>query len=111
MSGEKSTLTAFESRKQMLVLESELNRALLLKDVQDLKHEMHHLKSQVQAMGSLVSSAAELASTFAAVGQAFSSRSEDGNGHSGGRTSWISTLVNGVKMGASIWSTVRSRFR
>jgi hypothetical protein len=109
MSGEKSTLTSSESRKQMLILESELNRALLVKDVQDLTHELHHLKTQVQAMGSLVSSAAELASTFAAVGQAFSRPAQDG-GHSGG-TSWISKLVTGVKMGASIWSTVRSRFR
>jgi len=110
MSREKSNLTPFESRRQMLVLESELNRALLLNEVQDLKNEMHHLKAQVHAMGSLVSSAAELASTFAAVGRAFSSRpDENENGH--GRSSWISTLINGVKVGSSIWSSVRSRFR
>jgi hypothetical protein len=92
----------------MLVLESELNRALLLNEVQDVKNEMHHLKAQVHAMGSLVSSAAELASTFAAVGRVFSTHSgENGSG----RPSWISTLINGVKVGTSIWSTVRSRFR
>jgi hypothetical protein len=90
----------------MLVMESELNRALLLNEARDLKHEVHQLKAQVQAMGSLVSSAADLASTFSAVGNVFSSQSENGKSRS-----WFSTLVQGVKVGASVWNTVRSRFK
>jgi hypothetical protein len=107
MPGEKPNLTPLESRRQLLVLESELNRALLLNEVRDLKNEMHQLKAQVNAMGSLVSFAAELASTFAAVGNAFTSRSENGPG----RSSWISTLVHVVKVGASVWNAFRSHYK
>ena len=107
MTGEKPDLTPLESRRQLLVLESELNRARLLNEVREVKNEVRHLRSQVHAMGSLVSSAAELASTFAAVGNAFTARSENDNG----RSSWISTLIQGIKVGASVWGTVRSHFK
>jgi hypothetical protein len=106
MPGKKPALTALESRKQMLVVESELNRALLTNEFRDLKNEVSHLKAQVHAMGSLISSAADLASTFASVGSIFGSHGGNGKGRS-----WISTIVQGVRVGASVWGAVRSRFK
>ncbi len=106
MPGKKPALTPLESRKQMLVVESELNRALLTNEFRDLKNEVSHLKAQVRGMGSLISSAADLASTFASVGSIFGSHT--GNGKS---RSWFSTLVQGVRVGASVWGAVRSRFK
>src|ERR1700744_4161988 len=107
MPGKKPALTALESRKQMLVVESELNRALLTNEFRDLKTEVNHLKAQINAMGSLISSAADLASTFASVGNIFT-----GFGGSNGKgRSWISTLVQGFRVGHSVWGAVRSRFK
>jgi hypothetical protein len=72
MHGKNFHLTPLESRKQLLLVESELNRAQLLNELSGLKSEIHNLKNQVQAIGSLASSATKLATTFSAIGSAFS---------------------------------------
>jgi len=102
MSGEKSHLTSLETRKQLLLVESELNRAQLLNELREFKNEIHHLKHQVWEMGSIAASAAKLATTFSSIGQAFSHRNEDE------KPSWISTLLKGAKAGTSLWLLLRS---
>jgi hypothetical protein len=104
MSGKKSQLTPLETRKQLLLVESELNRAQLLNELHDFKNEIHHLKHQVWEMGSIAASAAKLATTFSAIGQAFSHRNEGEKE----KPSWISTLLNGAKAGTSLWLLLRS---
>jgi hypothetical protein len=104
MSGKKSQLTPLETRKQLLLVESELNRAQLLNELHDLKNEIHHLKHLVGTIGSMASLAANLTATFSAVGQAFSHREEGENENS----SWLSTLLDGVKVGTSLWLWLRS---
>jgi hypothetical protein len=104
MPGKNFHLTPLESRKQLLLVESELNRAQLLNELRDLNNEIHHFKSQVQAAGALVSSAAKLATTFSAIGSAFTHHDTGKNG----KSSWISTLLNGARTGASIWGALRS---
>lgn len=104
MPGKNFNLTPLESRKQLLLVESELNRAQLLNELRDFKNEIHHLQDQVQAIGSLASSAAKLAATFSAIGNAFTHRDANGKG----KSSWISTLLNGARTGASIWGALRS---
>jgi len=107
MSGKKFQLTPLETRKQLLLVESELNRAQLLNEFRALKNEIHHLKEQVRAVGSLASSAAKLAATVAAVGRAFSHRDEGEKN----KSSWISTLLKGGRTGAALWLTLRSLWR
>ncbi len=107
MSGKNFHLTPLESRKQLLLVESELNRAQLLNELRDLNNEIHHLKSQVQAAGALVSSAAKLAATFSAIGSAFTHRDAGENG----KFSWLSTLLNGARTGASLWGAIRSQMK
>ncbi len=104
MPGKNLQLTSLESRKQLLLVESELNRAQLLNELRDLKIELHQLKAQALAIGSIVSSAAKLARTFSTIGNFFTPR----DNHEGGRSSWVSTLLNGARMGASIWGALRS---
>ena len=105
MPGKNFHLTPLESRKQLLLVESELNRAQLLNELRDFKNEIHHLKHQVWEIGSVAASAAKLATTFSAIGQAFSHRNEDK------KPSWISTLLNGAKAGTSLWLLLRSCWR
>ncbi|MGD1087790.1 MAG: hypothetical protein ABR955_03565 [Verrucomicrobiota bacterium] len=96
MSGKTTGLTTLETRKQQLLVESELNRAQLLNELRELKSEVRHLKPQVQAIGSMASAAAKLAGTF-------SHRDKDDKGHF-----WISTLLKGVQIGALFWRALRS---
>ena len=107
MSGKNFHLTPLESRKQLLLVESELNRAQLFNELRDLHDEIHHLKGQVQAVGSLVSSTAKLVTTFSAIGNAFTHRNVEDNG----KSSWLTTLLNGARTGASIWGALRSRLK
>ena len=105
MPGKKFQLTPLETRKQLLLVESELNRVLLLNEVRDFKNEIHHLKHQVWEIGSIAASAAKLATAFSAIGQAFSHRNE------GEKTLWISTVLNGAQAGTSLWFLLRSCWR
>ena len=107
MPGKDFYLTPLESRKQLLLVESELNRAQLINELRDLKSEIHHLQNQVHAIGSLASSAAKLASTFSAIGNAFTHRDSSEKG----KSSWFSSLLNGARTGASIWGALRSHLK
>jgi hypothetical protein len=108
MFGEKPDLTPLESRKQLLLLESELNRALFLNEVRDLKNGIHQMTNQMRSMGSVISSAADLAEIIAGLGRGFSPRTTN---EDSSRPSWISTLVNGAKAGASLWGSLRSHWK
>jgi len=105
MPGKNLHLTALESRKQLLLVESELNRAQLLNELRELNQEIGYLKREVGAAVNVVSSAARLATTFSAIGRAFTHRKADENG----KPSWLSTLINGARTGASIWAVIRSQ--
>jgi hypothetical protein len=107
MSGKNFHLTPLESRKQLLLVESELNRAQLINELHALKSEIDNLKVQIHAVGSMASSAAKLANTFSAIGNAFTHHREGEQK----KTSWISTILNGARTGASIWGALRSHFK
>jgi hypothetical protein len=106
MPGKKSQLTPLEARKQLLLVESELNRVQMLNEVRDWKNELHNLKQQMQTIGSMASAAAKLAATFSTVSRAFSHRDEGDN-----QPSWVSTLLNGAQAGTSLWLLLRSCWR
>jgi hypothetical protein len=104
MSGKKPDLTPLESRKQLLILESELNRVLLLNEARELKGEVHKVAELARGMGSVVSSAADVAGALSSLGHALAPKLENG-----GKPSWISTIVNTARAGASLWQAFRSR--
>ena len=107
MSGKKSQLTPLETRKQLLLVESELNRVQLLNEVRDFQKGIHHFKQQVGDLDSVGLALAKLATTFSAISGAFAHRAQ-GQGY---ETSWISTSLNGLKAGVSLWRLLRSCWR
>ena len=107
MPGKKLHLTPLESRKQLLLVESELNRVQLVNELHELKGEFNHLKNRVQAVGSVASSAVKLATTFSAIRSAFTHRNDDKNE----KSSWISTLVSGARTGVLLWGALRSHLK
>jgi len=101
-------MTPLQTRKQLLVLESELNRAQFVAEWQEVKAGVEHLAGQVSAVGSLAESAARIGTSFAGFFRGFShpQKNEDGK-----KSSWISTVFNGARAGISLWSTLRSHLR
>jgi hypothetical protein len=104
MPGKTTGLTALETRKQLLLVESELNRVQLLNELRDFKNEMHQWQHHAREIGSLMVSAAKLAETFSDIGHAFSHNEGDEKE----KSLWISKLLAGAKAGMSLWRLFRS---
>jgi len=106
MFGEKPKLTSLETRKQLLLLESDLNRAQFVEAVQDWKDEFHQTKEHLTQFGSMVSLVGRLAATFSTVRRLFSRPAADG-----GKKSWLSLLFDGMTAGTSLWQMLSSHRR
>jgi hypothetical protein len=103
MFGKPTRLNALETRRQLLLVESELNRAQLLNEARDVKHAVHLIREQAHSMGTMAASAAKLATTFFAVRHLFSRRKKSADGKS-----WVATLLKGAQHCASFLGS-RSR--
>jgi hypothetical protein len=102
MSGKTHGLTPLETRKQLLLVESELNRMQLVNELREFKSEYQELKKQVHALRSIMSSATTLTETFNQIRSVFTQDEKKPAG-----SSWLSGLVNGAKTCASIFGAFR----
>ena len=102
MPGKNLHLTPLESRKQLLLVESELNRVQLLEDLNGLRSEVKRLKNQVCSIGSLASSVATLFPLLSIFRRTFEEHENDV-----GKSSWVSRLLKGIETGATLWSALR----
>jgi hypothetical protein len=90
-------MKALASRKQMLIAESELNRAYLLHELDTLAGEVQALADQAKTVGLIAS-----AVTTLVVGlSAFRDRKSE---PVAGRPSWWRTLLKGAGLLSSLWS-------
>jgi hypothetical protein len=105
MPEKKPKLTALEARKQILLLESKLNREQLVESIAEWKEEFHHSKQQLARIGSWASLATKAFATFTTAKRLFS-RSK-----AGGKKSWFSFLLDGLSTGTSLWFMLRSHGR
>jgi len=101
MSGTNPRLTPLESRKQILIAESELNRAQLGEDVAALKTEVGALTEHAKSFGALASSAAILLAGVAAIRQARSVFAV-------AKPSWRQTIVKGAGLVSTMWLALRA---
>lgn len=108
MSGKRTELTALEMRKQLLLVESELNRVYLVNELRAVQNGVHHLSEQVSGLGSLISSAGQLGT---ALGGLFPGPEVQNEKPAHKNVSWLSTLVNGVRTGMSLWATWKNERR
>src|SRR6266705_6775511 len=104
MPGKNFHLTPLESRRQQLLVESELNRAQLQNELRDFGIELHQVREQVRTIGFIATSITRLAATVSAIGSVFAHREAGQNC----KSSWLSTLLSGVRTVASIWEALRS---
>ncbi len=99
----KPELTQLAARKQLLLLESDLNRALLVEVLDEWKKEYLCSKQQLMRISSIASTVTQLITTVSTVRRLFS------RGSNNGKKSWLSLLFDGVTTGTSVWNFLRSR--
>jgi hypothetical protein len=105
MSAYNPRLSPLASRKQLLLAESELNRALLAGEVAALKSGIRAFTERANYFGSIASSAAALGAGLASVIRPKSATAAPP------KRSWLRTLFKGGGLLFSLWLELRSRGR
>jgi hypothetical protein len=95
-------MSPLESRKQLLIAESELSRAQLVGDMAALTADVHKLTDSARSFGSIASSAALLVVGLAAFRRAKSVPAAT-------KPSWPQTVLKGAGMVSTLWLAFRSR--
>ena len=90
-----------ESRKQLLIAESELNRAQLVQEWQTMADEVCSLTSQARTIRSIASAAASLVAGLSSCWRKASSPAAE-------KPSWLQTILKGAGLVSTFWQTFRS---
>ena len=104
MFGRKPKVTPLESRKLLLIAESELNRAQLLGDMAALTSGVNTLTDRAKSFGSIASAAALLLAGLAALRRGKCADADV-------KSSWLQTILKGAGLIASLWQAFRARPR
>jgi hypothetical protein len=89
-----------ESRKQLLIAESELNRAQLTQDWRSMAVEAHSLADRARTLRSFATVAAALIAGLAAFRRPAAPPPPE-------KPSWASTLLKVAGLAATLWSAFR----
>ena len=100
MFGKSPRLSPLESRKRLLIAESELNRARMVADMTALKSDANALVDRVKSFGFIGSSIAGLVSGLTASRGA---QPENGDG----KSHWLRRAIKGAGLVSSIWRAFR----
>jgi hypothetical protein len=104
MFGKNPRISPLQSRKQLLLAESELNRAQMAGDMAALKADVRALTARARIIGLIVSSAAALVAGLAA------SRRKQ-SAPAGEKPSWLQTILKGAALLSSLWLAFRPQAR
>ena len=99
MFGQKPRVIRLQTRKQLLIAESEINRTQCSTNGMISQTAFAALSDRVKSVGSLASAATLLVSAFPL------RKSEP----STGKSSWVNTIFKGAKLAGSMWLAYRSR--
>ena len=100
MFGKETRLSSLAARRQLLVLESELNRVLLMKELDEWKAEADRLAGQARVLGGIASSVGSAVEMLMKNQQLFSGTRE--------KFPRLFGFLRGARAGASLWSAIRS---
>ena len=104
MSGKNLLMSPLESQKQMLIAESELNRAQLVQEWRTMADEVHSLTSQARSISSIASAAASLVAGLVSCRHKASAPVAE-------KPSWWQTILKGAGLVGSFWSEFRAQRR
>jgi hypothetical protein len=102
MFGKGPPLDPLETRKELLIAESELNRAQLSQEWQAMAHAVGALTHRVSTLGAWVSAAVLLVAGFAALRTGPPARGA-------AKRTWFQKILNSARMASTIWVALPSR--
>ena len=105
MSGKNPHMNSLASRKQLLIAESELNRAQLVQELQTISDKVHSLANQARTVSSLASAAATLIASIASL------RRKKESAPATEKPSWLQTIIKGAGLVSTIWTAFRTQRR
>jgi len=97
-------LNPLESRKQLLIAESELNRAQLVQEWQAMADGVHSIADRARTISSIASTAASLIVDLASFWHKKSAPAAE-------KPSWWQTLLKGAGLISTVWQAFRSQRR
>jgi hypothetical protein len=95
-------LNPLQSRKQLLLAESELNRVQMMEDMAALRAEVRMLTDRARSFDSIASSAAVLVSGLAAFKRGSTTGSD-------AKPSWMKTMLKGAGLVSNLWLAFRPK--
>ena len=104
MFGKTPGMNPLDSRKQLLLAESELNRAQLVGDMVALAADARSLIDRARSFGSIASSAVVLVAGLAALRPRKLANAS-------GKPSWLQTVLKGAGLVSTLWMAFRSQGR
>ena len=104
MFGKDHQVSPLESRKELLIAESEFNRAQLAGDLAVLTAGVRNLTARAKTVSALASAAALLVAGASAFRRPRASAN-------GAKSSWLETALKGAQVAGSIWLACRGRGR
>jgi hypothetical protein len=108
MPGQNLRLSPLELQKRLLVAESELNRAQMMRDLHDFKGGVLLLGEEVKKLGSIAKSFGGIASTAAAVVAGLSAFRSRHSAVGVTKTSWLQLLLRNAGLLSSLWLALRT---
>jgi hypothetical protein len=102
MPGKPSYVSLLESRKQLLLAESEFNRVQLSEEWQTMTHGVCDLTHRAKTIGAWAAVAALLVAGVTAW-----RRSPSAPGTA--KSSWLQKILSGARLASTIWFTFRPR--
>jgi hypothetical protein len=102
MSGKKSHVTPLKLRKQLLIAESELNRAQLSEEWQRMAHGVCDLGHRIKTIGAWASSAALLVAGVTALRRSPPVPET-------AKSSWFQKILSGARLASTVWFAFRAR--
>jgi hypothetical protein len=102
MSGKTPRLSPLQSRKDLLLAESELNRALLVGEMTAMAEDVRSLKDRARSFGSIASAIAMLGLGLAAFRRGKAAAGE-------AKPSWLQTLLKSTGLVSTLWAAFRTQ--
>jgi len=104
MSGKKPPVNSLELRKQLLIAESEINRAQLRQEWRAVTDGVRCVADRAKTLGSFASAAAALMAGLVAFRRSKAPPDT-------GKSSWVRTVLKALRLAGSIWLAFRPRGR
>jgi len=104
MFGKKPHISPLESRKRLLIAESEINRTQMIQEWQTITDGVHTLAAQAKSISSYASAGALLVATVAAFQHRKAKPASE-------KPSWLQSILKSTSLISTLWLAFRPKGR